>query len=90
MSMFEHLVGFGPYGSAYEETGLAQQRASEQNQRIAAENANLFMHLPRRELAAGIFWERTGGKTYRVTIRRKPEVVIDLSGLLDTQFGPKP
>lgn len=42
---------------------------------------NLFMAQPSRTLPAGIFWDRTGGKSHRVTIRREPEIVIDLSGL---------
>lgn len=42
-------------------------------------NTNLFMREPMTALPAGIFWERTGGKTYCVVIRREPEVVIDLS-----------
>jgi len=35
------------------------------------------------DLPSGIFWDRTGGRTWRVTIRREPEVVFvrDLSGL---------
>lgn len=44
-------------------------------------NSNLFMRQPSKTLPEGIFWERTGGKTHRVTIRREPQVVIDLSGL---------
>lgn len=55
------------------------------SQREAAYQAmlaqNLVVQLPHRELPAGIFWERTGGKTHRLTIRRRPEVVFGLSGL---------
>jgi hypothetical protein len=42
---------------------------------------NLFLQHPMRTLPPGIFWEQTGGKTHRVVIRRRPEVVIDLSNL---------
>lgn len=42
---------------------------------------NLFLAQPHKTLPSGIFWEQTGGKTHRVVIRRRPVVVIDLSGL---------
>lgn len=48
---------------------------------IALYHQNLFMIQPSKTLPEGIFWDRTGGKTHRVTIRREPQVVIDLSGL---------
>lgn len=47
----------------------------------AVGNRNQFMDFPSKTLLAGIFWERTGGKTHRVTIRRNPEVVFDMSVL---------
>jgi hypothetical protein len=34
-----------------------------------------------KTLPAGIFWERTGGRTHRVTIRREPEVMFDWDAL---------
>lgn len=36
-----------------------------------------------QRLEPGIFWERTGGKTYRLTIRREVEYVPDMTGLLN-------
>jgi hypothetical protein len=44
---------------------------------IARVNANLFVRYPCRELPAGIFWQRTGGRTHRVVIRREPGFVLD-------------
>lgn len=63
-----------------EEGGEAQARAA--NELFAHQMANA--HLPMRELPAGIFWERTAGNRHRVTIRRKPELVTDYSGMLQS------
>lgn len=48
---------------------------------MAADHAAWVRRHPHTVLPVGIFWERTGGRTHRVTIRRHPEVVVDLSGL---------
>jgi len=67
----------------------AQAATSALQAAIAQENAhhntNLMLRQPYRELAPGIFWERTGPREHRVTIRRRAEVVIDLSGLGENQ-----
>lgn len=39
-------------------------------------------------LPAGIFWERTGGKTHRVTIRREPTVASSEWGPATAWTGP--
>lgn len=41
---------------------------------------------PKHRLEPGVFWERTGGKTHRVVIRREPEYVPDLS-MLANAYG---
>jgi hypothetical protein len=59
---------------------MAQVRIS---QEVALRQRNAFIACPMKDLPAGIFWERTGGKTHRVVIRRQAEVLFDLSALLN-------
>lgn len=71
--LFGNLFGGAIVGCNQNASLLAAQA----QEAIACENAPL----PRTELLAGIFWEQTGGKTHRLTIRREPEWVADWSWL---------
>ena len=64
------------FGSLFGAAALIQTeqaRISAAQYEAAAEAART----PRITLPPGIFWERTGGKTHRVVIRRQPEQVAD-------------
>lgn len=54
-------------------TGVKISAGMCQNVRISG---NDFTLRPEMIFPAGIFWEKTGGKSYRVTIRRNDEMVI--------------
>jgi hypothetical protein len=69
-----------PYDNPIDSLFAASDRYGRFQQNSAMQQ-NLFLQQPTRTLPPGIFWERTGGKTHRVVIRRGPEVVIDLSNL---------
>ena len=79
--LFGSLFGGASAPSAMGNMRLTDFQSALANRESFAGANNLFMAQPMRELPAGIFWAKTGGKTHRVVIRRTPEVVIDLSGL---------
>jgi hypothetical protein len=79
MSLFAGI--FGACFSGGEEFGSAWIN---RKQTLAAEQANImatFNGQAMRGLPPGIFWERTGGNTHRVVIRREVEYVPDWSRL---------
>lgn len=81
MSFFDCLGSV--FGGSSVDNGVLRQAALAQI--FVIQNAWPFPDRPIHQrhmlLRPGIFWERTGGKTHRVVIRREPEIVIDLSGL---------
>jgi len=69
------------FGAIYAGGALCGYDAAAQaNAALALENA-AWHALPRRVIPAGITWERIGPREHRVTIRREPETVVDMSGL---------
>lgn len=78
--LFDFVVGVA---NGAHQTDQQKQAAWQQFDTIqwARGQQNHFYQYPTKELPAGIFWERTGGKTHRLVIRRRPEIVFDLSGL---------
>ena len=79
MNLFAGIFG-GCYSGGHEfgSAWVCRQQA------IAAEQARItatFNGQPMRGLPTGVFWERTGGNTHRVVIRREVEFVPDYSGL---------
>lgn len=89
MSILDYLGSV--FGGSGIPSAMGNMRLADFGQAIAAHEHARFTFLayqgllrpftPVRILPEGIFWERTGGKTHRVTIRRKAEAVVDLSGL---------